>query len=98
VHQAALQGEAAAREVIERAGYHLGLGLVGVLHCFNPQALILGGGLIALGDLYVGPALATVRERAFAQILSDVRMTTAALGERAGALGAAALVMEGRNR
>ena len=95
VHRAALEGDVVAREIIERAGYYLGLGLTGLLNSFNPQALILGGGLVGLGDLYLGPALRTVRERAFSQMLGDVTITTAELGgERAGALGAAALVLE----
>ena len=94
VHQAAQQGDEAAREVIERAGHYLGLGLVGVLNSFNPQCLILGGGLLGLGDLYLEPALRAVRQGAFKQILTDVTITRAKLGNRAGALGAAALIME----
>ena len=94
VHQAAQQGDEAAREVIERAGHYLGLGLVGVLNSFNPQCLILGGGLLGLGDLYLEPALRAVRQGAFKQILTDVTITRAKLGNRAGSLGAAALIME----
>jgi len=94
VLEAAEGGDAVAREVIEGAGYQLGLGLVSLLNCFDPQALILGGGLLGLGDLYLGPAVRLARERAFAQIVADVTITTATLGERAGALGAAALVMD----
>ena len=98
VHRAAQQGDAAAREVIERAGRYLGLGLVGLLNCFNPQALILGGGLVALGDRYIGTALRIARAGAFPQVVADVTMTTAELGERAGALGAAILLLESRAR
>ena len=94
VLQAAEAGDEAARQVIERAGYQLGLGLVGLLNVFDPQALILGGGLLGLGDLYLEPALRLARERPFAQIVADVTIVTATLGERAGALGAAALVMD----
>ncbi len=98
VHQAALQGDATAREIIERAGHHLGLGLAGLLNCFNPQALILGGGLLGLGDLYLEPAMRTARAGAFDQILADVTITQAKLRERAGALGAAALIIEHERR
>ena len=94
VHRAALDGDEAAREIIERAGHYLGLGLAGLLNCLDPQMLILGGGLLGLGDLYLGPALRTAREGAFPQIAADVTITLAKLGERAGALGAAALIME----
>jgi glucokinase len=98
VHEAALKGDETAREIISRAGYFLGLGLVGVLNCLNPQALILGGGLLGLGDLYLGPAISTAGSGAFEQIMADVTITMAALGERSGALGAAALVMENQAR
>ena len=93
VHQAALRGDAASLEIIERAGHHLGLGLAGLLNCFNPQLLILGGGLLGLGDLYLEPALRAAREGAFEQIVADVTITEAKLGERAGALGGAALLL-----
>jgi glucokinase len=93
VYAAALQGDDEAREIIHRAGYYLGLGLVGILNIFDPQALILGGGLVNMGDLYLGPALDTARKGAFPQITADALITTAKLGSRAGALGAAALVI-----
>lgn len=98
VHEAAMAGDRTAIEIIERAGHYLGLGLIGLLSCFNPQALILGGGLVGLGDLYLEPAMRTAREGAFEQIAADAVITTAELGERAGALGAAALVMESSQR
>ncbi len=94
VQEAALRGDAVSREIIERAGRYLGLGLAGLLNCFNPEALILGGGLVGLGDLYLEPARRAAREGAFAQIVADVTISVAKSGERAGALGAAALIME----
>jgi glucokinase len=94
VLQAAHQGDAVSREVIERAGHHLGVALAGLLNCFNPEALILGGGLLGLGDLYLEPAVRTAREKAFDQMVEDVTITQASLGERAGALGAAALILD----
>lgn len=98
VHAAALEGDETSREIIGRAGYFLGVGLIGVLNVLNPEVLILGGGLLGLGDLYLGPAISTAKSDAFEQIMADVTITTAALGERSGALGAAALVMENQAR
>lgn len=93
VLEAARQGDDEAREILHRAGYYLGLGLTGLLNVFDPQALILGGGLVNLGDFYLGPAIETARRGAFPQIIADALITTAKLGNRAGALGAAALVI-----
>ena len=98
VLQAAERGDAAAKEIIQRAGRYLGLGLVGLLNTFNPEALILGGGLVGLGELYLEPALAAARECGFDQILHDVTITTAELGGRSGALGAAALITDRRSK
>jgi glucokinase len=94
VHQAASEGDEDARAIIERAGYYLGLGLVALLNCFNPEALILGGGLIRMGELYLGPAKRVATELAFEQVVADATLTEAALSDSAGALGAAALVMD----
>ena len=95
VLEAARLGDPGAREVLYRAGYYLGLGLTGLLNVFDPQALILGGGLVNLGDFYLSPAIETARKGAFPQIVADVLITTAMLGNRAGALGATALVING---
>ncbi len=94
VYQAALRGDDVSREILERAGRYLGLGLAGLLNCFNPEALILGGGLAGLGDLYLGPARRVARETAFRQAVADVKISVAKSGERAGALGAATLILE----
>ena len=94
VLKAAQRGDEAAEAIVKRAGRYLGLGLIGLLNTFNPEALILGGGLVGLGDLYLDPAFATARECGFDQILRDVTMTTAELGGRSGALGAAALITD----
>ena len=98
VHQALLRGDETARAIIERAAHHLGLGLAGILNSFNPQALIVGGGLLGLGDLYLGQAFRVARATAFDQTVADVTMVEAELGERAGALGAAALMMDAEPR
>ena len=96
VHEAALRADPVSRQIIERAGHYAGLGLAAVLNFFNPEALILGGGLLNMGDLYLGPALRAAREGTFDQVLSDVTIAQAKLGDRSGALGAAALVMDRR--
>ncbi|MDP3767147.1 MAG: ROK family protein, partial [Dehalococcoidia bacterium] len=98
VHEAAQEGDEAAREIIERAGHYLGVALGGLLNCFNPEALILGGGLVGLGEAYVGTAMRVAREGAFEQVAADVTITLAKLGDRAGALGAVALMMEDQPR
>lgn len=67
VGEAALAGDPLAREVVAQAGHWLGLGLVNLLHLFNPAAVVIGGSASKLGDLLLDPARAIIRE----QILHD---------------------------
>lgn len=91
VHLAADQGETEARAIIQEAGLYLGMGLASLIHAFNPQAIVLGGGLINIGEDLLGPARETARQRTFAQSWDDVTIIEGQLGERSAALGAIAV-------
>ena len=91
VQMAAEQGEAEAAAIITSAGRYLGMGLASLINVFNPQAIILGGGLTNIGDAILGPAVETARMRSFAQSFVDVRIVEGELGERVAALGAIAV-------
>jgi glucokinase len=74
VGEAARQGDTLALQVVEQAGYWLGLGLANLVHLFNPQAIVLGGSVVQLGDLILRPA-----RRAMEQNLLDPRFDDPAL-------------------
>lgn len=94
VAEAAALGDADAAEIIERSGRYLGMGLAGLVNVLNPDTVVLGGGLTNIGDRYLAPAREELARRAFPQALADVRVAIGSLGERAGALGAVALMAE----
>ncbi|MBI4499312.1 MAG: ROK family protein [Chloroflexi bacterium] len=93
VYLAALQDDPLARRILERASFFLGVGLVNLINLFNPEVLVIGGGLSKMGDLLLGPALELARTRAFQPNVQELRVHLAELGDRAGVLGAAALGM-----
>ena len=95
VYQASQQGEVEAAEIIATAGRYIGIGLASIINAFNPQAIVIGGGLTNMGEAILGPAVATARARSFHQSFMDVRIVEGELGERAAALGALAVA---RNR
>jgi len=95
VQMASEQGEAEAGAIITSAGRYFGMGLASLINVFNPQAVVLGGGLLNMGDALLGPAVETARTRSFAQSFVDVRIVEGELGERVAALGAIA-VAKGR--
>jgi glucokinase len=91
VYEASQQGESGATAIIKTAGQYLGIGLASLINAFNPQAIIMGGGLTNMGQAILGPAVETARARSFAQSFADVRIVEGELGERAPALGAIAV-------
>ena len=91
IHEAADQGEVEAAAIIRTAGQYLGIGLANIVNAFDPEAIVLGGGVVNMGDAILGPAVETARTRAFTQSFGDVRIVRAELGERGPALGALAV-------
>ena len=96
VSLAAEQGDALAQGLISRTGYYLGVGLVNLVNIFNPELILIGGGLSQIGQPLLAPALKLVSERAFAVPAKAVRIEIARLGANAEALGAVALIIEER--
>ena len=92
VYQAAMLGDPVAVEVFRRAGHALGLGLVSLADIVAPTRIIIGGGIAQAGELLLGPAREVVRARAFPPRTRQVEIVQAALGDRSGIYGAAAMV------
>lgn len=92
VAQAAASGIPLAREIIKSAAEALGVGLVNIIHIFNPEVLILGGGATQIGEPLLGPAQRIVEERAMRASRESVRIVSANLGGDAGLIGAGSLV------
>ncbi len=80
--------------IIESAGRYLGIGLASLINIFNPQAIVVGGGVANMGATILGPAVEVARSRSFAQSFMDVRIMEGELGERAAALGALAVARD----
>lgn len=89
---AAASGDAEAQAVLADFGWWVALGLANLANVFDPQAFVLGGGLVEAGELLLGPV-----RTAFASLLTAgqyrpaVDIVPASLGEHAGAIGAAHL-------
>jgi len=89
VATAAREGDRLAMDVISRAAGYLGVGMVNLVNIFNPEMIIVGGGLSKMGELLLGPARQVVKQRAVPLCAGAVRIVTAGLGDDAGLLGAA---------
>jgi glucokinase len=94
VNQAAQAGDAVAIEIFRQVGFYIGVGIVNLLHLFNPSLIVIGGSVAKAGDLLFEPIRATVRERAMASYYwENTPIVPATLGDDVGLLGAVALVL-----
>jgi len=76
----------------------LGVGLVSIANTFDPQMIVVGGGVSGLGEALIARARDHVRENAMAPARDRVRIASARLGNAAGMIGAALVAWEALGR
>lgn len=95
VAKAAAEGDPDAAGILREVGRRLGEGMAGLANILDPEVIVVGGGVAEIGDPLLEPA-----RRAFVECLEApehrpaIPILEAALGNAAGAIGAAALAIE----
>ncbi len=89
VHKAARQGDTLAKELIAQTSYYIGVGLTNLINIFNPELIVIGGGLSNIGDILLEPAYKVAGERAYKVAFESVRFARAELDKNSGVIGAA---------
>jgi glucokinase-like ROK family protein len=93
VLEAAGNGDAHSRAVVEEAGRYLGIGLASLVNWFNPELIVLGGRLPLESPLYLESASETARRRAWSALGKNVCIVLSTLGPSACLIGAASLML-----
>lgn len=91
VANAAAEGDELAQLILERTGTFLGIALANAINLLSFDMVVLGGGVMAAGDLILKPAVDEVRRRAFKPSFRECKFALAKLGSDAGMIGAALL-------
>jgi glucokinase len=95
ISDAAENGNELAIAAYDRAGNYIGLAIADMLHIFNPERVIIGGGVSRSGDLLFGPIRRSVKESVISEVyLTNVEIVPAALGDDSGLMGALVLSRE----
>ena len=92
VSQAASAGDYGARAIFDRAGRALAIALGGLINIFNPEVIVIGGGLSKAGDLILGPLRDALPSYTLPSIFHEVTIRPSSLDLNTGIYGAAALV------
>jgi glucokinase len=95
VTELAHDGDPAATEALALIGRRLGVAIAALVNIFNPEVVVIGGGVIAAGEFLLAPARAVVAERALPPSRDVVKIVPARFGVEAGMVGAAVLAFQG---
>ena len=94
IGKAAAGGDPAAQFILARAGRALGVAIGALTNIFNPQLVVIGGGVAAVGAPLLGPAKDAIPSYSFQAMRDDLTIVTARLGDDGGLFGAAALALD----
>ena len=94
MQRAAEMGDTTSREAFREAGRYFGVALASYVNIFDPEVVVIGGGVANAGDLLLEQARMEMESLAMVQPLRGVRLVVSELGEFVGALGMVARLAE----
>lgn len=90
VFEASKRGDPVAIEVVRDTAHFIGVGIANLINVFNPDTVVIAGGVTQAGDQLFDPMRAEVRRRAFKSAVDACRIVPGALPLSAGVVGAIA--------
>ena len=94
VVEATKRGDKLAFNIMEKTGEYLGIGIADMINIFNPELIVIGAGVSQAGDILLEPLKRAVKARALQLSSSMTNIKVSQLGDNAGALGAAIMVLK----
>ena len=91
---AAREGDAGAQELLKDLARWLGIGISNYVNVFEPKHFVIGGGLSAAADLFLGDAVDEAAGRALPALWERVEVSVAKAGNDAGVIGAGLLAAQ----
>ncbi len=91
VFEAAKKNDPAAQAIVKKTGFYLGAGIANIINLFNPEVVIIGGGVSKAGGILLDSVKAAVGEYSLEINLKKAAVVLSKLNLTAGVLGAAAL-------
>lgn len=94
IYEAAGAGNEIAVRVMKDMGRMLGIGIASLINIFNPERIVVGGGVKDAWPLFIGATREEIMKRAFAVPAKRTEIVPSELGDDAGMVGAAAVAFE----
>ncbi|MDK2824721.1 MAG: glucokinase [Clostridia bacterium] len=93
IFEAAQLEDHLAKEIIMETKEYLSIGLANLVNIFNPQQIILGGGVIDIGNAILDGLEEKVKQSIYPTLRDPLKIENAMLGNQAGVVGAASLLL-----
>lgn len=93
VFKEAEAGDEVAKDIIDNALTYLGIGVANAIATFDPEMIIIGGGVSKVGDIVFDTVKKVVNKRCFKSMAESCEIVPAGLGSDAGVVGAVALAI-----
>jgi glucokinase len=94
VYEAARSGDPIAQRVMMEMGRMLGIGIASLINIFNPEMIVIGGGVKDAWPLFIGATREEIMKRAFRVPALRAEIVPSLLGDDAGVVGAAAAALQ----
>lgn len=93
IYEAALEGDNLSIDVLYQTGRYLAIGILNILHFYNPEQIIIGGGVSKAERFIMGPINELVKGRALTSKAKNTSISISSLGEEGSLVGAVTLVL-----
>ena len=93
VHQAYLEGDKVAIEILDTALEYMGIAIANLIVNFDPEMIVIGGGVTKIGDLFFEKVKESAKKRSFDFMFNSTKIVPSKLGQESGVIGALALAM-----
>ena len=91
IAQEAKRGDMVAKQVFARVGFYLGIGITNIIALFDPDLIVISGGISRAGWVIFAPIRKTVQQRLLGENSRHYKIVASSLGDEAGILGASLL-------
>lgn len=93
VYVEAQKGDKVSKDILEKSFTYLGIGIANTIVSFDPEMIVIGGGVSKMGSIMFDKVREVVKERALKTMAESCRIAPAGLGEDTGVMGAVALAI-----
>ena len=94
IHLAAVAGDSLSREIFEETGRFLGIAVASFINIFNPDYVVLHGGMVNAGEMLLAPLRDEMKWRCFKSSQRNLHILPSELGGNAGIIGAAGIAFQ----